>query len=99
MCYIICDMFLWLTIYEQTLLDLSCGRKSKFFNQERSLDMISLRIVWEYNNSLSYHTKNGKEKCSSDLENNASKGNAILREDKLARIAKQPSNTACQPLL
>ena len=59
--------------------------------------MISLRIVQEYNNSLSYHTKNGKEKYSSHLENNASKENVILREDKLAKIAKQPSTPCVNP--
>lgn len=48
---------------------------------------------------MSYHTKNGKEKYSSDLEYNASKENIILWEDKLAKIAKLPSNPACQPLL
>lgn len=98
-CKVICDMFFWLTSHEKILLDLSCGRESKFFNHERSLDMISLRIVQEYNNSLSYHTKNEKEKYSSDLEYNASKENILLWEDKFTKIAKLPSNPACQPLL
>lgn len=77
-------------------LGLSCG-KEEIFQPWTGLRYHSLRTVWEYNNSPSYHTKKGKQKCFADLGKTSSNEDESPGEDKPAEIAGQPVNPACHP--
>lgn len=99
-CLAICDwIYLFIFCPEKPWkmsLGLSCG-KDVIFQPWTRLRYHSLRTVWEYNNSRSYHTKKGKQKCFSDLGKTSSNEDESPREDKPEEIAGQALIPACHP--